>query len=114
MWASSCARTAAKLASSGSTSTKPRLRTIVCPHTEGLERRREHYAYMYRWLQVEAVGDHQVVDDSLQHFIQLTFWSEQAGILQPLSHVVCRLLHPLALGFERRRILRHRTMVFHH
>src|SRR6267154_2559240 len=85
MCASSWESTAARLASSGSTSTGPG--------------------------QIDVVGNFQIVHDGLENAVNVALGREQARVGEALDDVVFRLLLPNPLSLQGRGILRGRTLV---
>ena len=106
MCASSCESTAARLASSGSTSTNPRLITMVLPTLKVSRGAVSSTRVRTGRGRVDVVGDLKIVDYGLENVVDVAFGREQARAGQPLDDVVFRLLLPYALGLQRRSILR--------
>src|SRR6266436_5068054 len=89
---SSVARMAARLASSGSTSSRPRLRTIVWPIVNDSS--------------VQVVGDFEVVDHRLQHLVNFARGGQQSKPLHALGHVLFSMAVPAALYLDWRKVMR--------
>ncbi len=113
MCASSCASTAARLASSGSTSTNPAADHDGIAHAEGFKRRGEQHASAYRTRQVDVVGDLQIVDHGLKNVVDVAFRRKQSRAGEALDDVIFRLLLPLPLSLQRRSILRRGAFILH-
>src|SRR5689334_2784085 len=73
---------------------------------EGLQWSREQDPAMDLGINVEVVGDLEVVDDGFQDLINVSRGREQADLLQALKRIVFRLSLPLALSLEGGSILR--------
>ena len=72
--------------------------------------RGQHTAVDFR-LNVEIVGDFDVVDDGFENLVDISRRREQAYALQAVENVDLRLVLPFALGFDRRTILRLRYLI---
>ena len=51
-------------------------------------------------LQIDVVGDQQIVDDGRQNFVDFAGRREQANFLQAIDGIVFGLLFPHALGHD--------------
>src|SRR5271154_642649 len=90
---------AAKVASSGSTSSRPRLRTSVWPIEKDSS------------VDISIVGDFDVVHDRGQNLVHFARRRNQARTLQALENVIFRLVLPLPLRLNRRGILVRRRLI---
>ncbi len=72
---------------------------------EGFERAGQQNAAVNFRLDVEVVGDFQVVDDRLENLVHFSRGREQAGALQAVENVDFGLVLPFAFGFDGRTIL---------
>ena len=113
MCASSCESTMARLASSGSTSIKPRLTMMVLPTLKvssgEVSITRVRTGRGRSMLLVTS----RLLTTVMQNLVDFAIGSQQAGVLQTLDHVVFRLLLPFALGLQRRSVLRGGAFVLH-
>src|ERR1700726_949802 len=78
---------------------------------EGLERRGKQHAAPDLGLNVEVIGDHHVVDDGLEHLVDLALRRDQADLLQAVNHVDLSLTFPGALGFDGSSVLGFLTLI---
>ncbi len=60
----------------------------------------KHAAVNFR-LDIEIVGDFEVVDDRLENLVNFSRRRQQTGSLQAVEHVDFGLMLPFALGFDR-------------
>ena len=70
-------------------------------HGEGFECGHHEHAAAHFRRDVQIIGDLQVVDDSLEHFIHFAVRSQQTLALEAVGDVVFRLMAPGALRLQR-------------
>ena len=80
---------------------------------EGFQGRRQQNAAMNVSLQIDVVGDEQVVDDGCQDLVDFAGGREQADFLEPLDGVLFGLLLPHALGYDRSGVSLGVTLIVH-
>ncbi len=95
----------ARLASSGSTSTRPAAEHDRVADGERFERGGHQDAAAYFGIDVDVVGDLQVVDDGLQHLVHFALRRHQANALEAIDDVVLGLTVPGALRLNRRKVI---------
>src|SRR5262249_55147273 len=81
-------------------------------YAEAFQRRCQQHAAADLWLNIELVGDLQVVHNSLKDFVQVALGREQADALQLGDDVVGSHLLESALALQRAGILHARRLVF--
>ena len=111
MWLSSRATTIASEASSGRTSSRPRLTHDGVADREGLERRSQKARASNFGLNIKIISDDEVVDDCGENLVDIAGRRQQTNLLEALHGVVFRLVLPHALGFYRGRILSGLTLI---
>ena len=72
---------------------------------ERLQRSRQKNAAVHFWLDIEVIGDHQVIDHRLQDFVDFSLGSKQTGFFKLLEYVLLRLHLPCALALNRAHVL---------
>ncbi len=75
-------------------------------HGEALDRRGQQDAAADFGLNVDVIGDFQVIDDRVEDAVDFTGSGQQAAALQALDDVVFGLTLPGALGRHGRQVLR--------
>ena len=73
--------------------------------SEGFESRSHHYTAANIGIDVQIVGDFQVVDDGLANFVDFAFGSDKADALQAVDNVVFRLAIPGTLGLHGSKVV---------
>ena len=74
------------------------------PDGERFQRRGEQYTATDIALQIDVIGDHQVVDHGQEDLIHVAGRRQQTDLLQALNRVIFSLALPHALGDHGRRV----------
>src|ERR1022692_288612 len=82
-------------------------------HAKCFQWRGEQHASAHGTREVEVVGYRDVVDHGLENTVYVALGRKQSGGGEALDDIVFRLLLPLALGLERRRILGGGAFIIH-
>jgi hypothetical protein len=81
----------------------PRLKTIVWPIVNDSSGDVRKNPAMQRPLEIQPVGDDDVVEDGLEDLVRLARWGKQAG-LEPFGDVRLGLLFPSTQTEHRRQL----------
>src|SRR5438552_4865356 len=80
---------------------------------EGFQRRRQQHSRADLGLDLEVVGDHEIIHHGLQDLVDLTFGREQSDLLQALDRVILSLTLPQPLTLDRNCVLCRIALIMH-